>query len=70
MGFLILAAIGVFYIAIAVLVARLCSINSRWEEIADRIPAPRVSHARMRGALLPDEDDLLEEPNQAAPHAP
>ena len=70
MGFLILAAIGVFYIAIAVLVARLCSINSRWEEIVDRIPAPRVSHARMKDALLHGEDDLLEEPNQTAPHAP
>ena len=70
MFFLILVLIGVFYFAIAVLVARLCSINSRWEEIVDRIPAPRVSHPRMRSSLLAGEDDLLEEPNQAAPHAP
>ena len=70
MTLFILVLVGVFYIAIAVLVARLCSINSRWEEIVDRIPAPRVSSQRMRASLLTGEEDLLEEPNQTAPHAP
>jgi hypothetical protein len=67
---LIIVLIGAFYIAIAVLVARLCSINSRWEEIVDRIPAPRVSRTSMRASLLPDDEDLLDESNQTAPHAP
>lgn len=70
MAVLIVALLGVFYIGIAVLVARLCSINSRWEEIADRIPAPRIVHPGVRAPLLRDDVDLLDESEPAARHAP
>lgn len=65
----ILAGVVVFYFAIAILVARLCSINSRWERLVERIPAPHVSSSRVKSALVPDDEDLLDEPGRAAPPA-
>ena len=65
----ILAGVVVFYFAIAILVARLCSINSRWERLAERIPAPQVPSSRIKAALVPGDEDLLDEQGQAAPPA-
>ena len=68
MSVLILGSVVVLYIGIAVLVARLCSINSRWEEILDRIPGPRVTPVRTRAPLLSREDDLADDSKHPAPH--
>lgn len=59
----------VFYFAIAILVARLCSINSRWERLADRIPGPHVASSKVGSVLLPDEDEPLEGGERVAPPA-
>ncbi len=71
MFLVILGLVAVFYFGVAILVARLCSINSRWERLAEKIPAPQVTSAtaRMKSALVPGDDEFLEERGEAAPPA-
>ena len=62
----ILAVIALVYIGIALVVARMCSINSRWEDLIDRIPNPKIP-TKVRTHLLPGEDNLLDD-EQAPSH--
>jgi hypothetical protein len=62
----ILAVIALAYIGIALVVARMCSINSRWEDLIDRIPNPKISQ-KVKTTLLPGEDNLLDD-EQAPSH--
>jgi hypothetical protein len=65
----VLGLVAIFYFGIAILVARLCSINSRWERLAERIPAPRLASGRTASVVIAGDDDLLDEPKEAAPPA-
>jgi hypothetical protein len=62
----ILAVIALVYIGIALVVARMCSINSRWEDLIDRIPNPKIPR-NVKTTLLPGEDNLLDD-EQAPSH--
>jgi hypothetical protein len=64
----ILAVIALVYLGIALVVARMCSINSRWEDLIDRIPNPRISARKVTSSLMPGDDDLLDEDPGIASH--
>lgn len=56
----ILAVIALVYIGIALVVARMCSINSRWEDLIDRIPNPKIPK-KVKTTFLPGDDNLLDD---------
>jgi len=57
----ILGVIALAYLAIALVVARMCSINSRWEDLVDRIPSPKIPTAKVRSTLIPSNEELLDD---------
>jgi hypothetical protein len=63
---IILAAVALLYLGIALIVARMCSINSRWEDLIDRIPSPQIP-ARVKTSLIPTDDSLMDEEPGIAP---
>jgi len=62
----ILGVIALVYLAIALVVARMCSINSRWEDLVDRIPSPKIPSAKVRSTLIPSNPELLDDEGDIA----
>jgi hypothetical protein len=70
MHLVILGAVVLFYLGVALAVARMCSINSRWEDLVDRIPGPRIPAPRVKSTrLVPDDAAFLEEEGHTAPQS-